>query len=61
MENVNRKCRFQVGTVVYSKADPQIKLLIMKYDSGIYHCAVVGDAKRNDLVFFESQLTVFEI
>jgi hypothetical protein len=54
------KYRYEVGTVVCSKEDPQRKLLIMKHAKGIYYCAVIGNAAINNVPFFESQLTSFE-
>ena len=44
------------GTVVYAKENPAIELVILYYAKGIYYCAVVGDAKYNNLPFLECQL-----
>lgn len=51
------KYRFEPGTVVSPKVEPHLKLLVMKYVRGIYYCTVIGNAEKNNLPFFESQLT----
>ncbi|RAW01992.1 hypothetical protein [Pseudochryseolinea flava] len=47
---------YSPGTVVYAKDNPAIELAILHYVGGIYYCAVVGDAKYNNLPFLECQL-----
>ena len=47
---------YQAGTVVSAKADPGLKLVIMKYYQRIYYCAVVGDAARKHIAYFEREL-----
>jgi hypothetical protein len=47
---------YQEGTVITAKDDPALKLLIMKYCQQIYYCAVVGDAARKPLTYFEREL-----
>ena len=47
---------YQTGTVVYSKMDRSIKLSVLKYSNGIYYCAVIGNAEKNNLPYLESQL-----
>jgi hypothetical protein len=44
------------GTVITAKVDPASKLLIMKYYQRMYYCAVVGDAARKPLAYFEREL-----
>jgi hypothetical protein len=44
------------GTVITAKDDPALTLVIMKYYQRIYYCAVVGDAARKPLTYFEREL-----
>lgn len=47
---------YSPGTVVYAKENPAIELAILYYARGIYYCAIVGDAKYNNMPFLECQL-----
>lgn len=51
----NTDNRYKEGTIITAKADPGLKLMIMKYYQRIYYCAVIGDADRN-LAYFEREL-----
>jgi hypothetical protein len=53
---MNTKCCFEVGMVVSAKSDPGRKLLIMDHYKSIYYCAVIGDAAKRNLRFFEKEL-----
>ena len=48
--------RYQPGTVVYSKGEPDVRLAVLRYTQGIYYCAVIGNAQHNNLPFLECQL-----
>jgi hypothetical protein len=48
--------RYEPGTVVYSRVDHTTRLVVTTYSQGIYYCAVIGDAKKNNLPFLECQL-----
>lgn len=47
---------YKPGTVVYSKTDATTRLSVMTYSRGVYYCAVIGDAEKNNLPFLEWQL-----
>ncbi len=47
---------YKEGTIISAKVRPDEKLLIMKYYQRTYYCAVVGDAARKQLAFFEREL-----
>lgn len=56
MINEKVKQLYQAGSVVYAKRDPSVKLSVLRYSKGIYYCAVIGDAQKNNLPFLETQL-----
>lgn len=47
---------YQVGTVIFAKEAPTIKLQIKKYYQRIYYCAIIGDESAKDKVYFEREL-----
>jgi len=47
---------YKEGTFITAKADPELKLVIIKYLQRIYYCAVVSDPSRKHLVYFEREL-----
>jgi hypothetical protein len=47
---------YQVGTIIFAKEDPTIKLEIMKYRSRIYYCDVVGNEQAKQRAYFEREL-----
>jgi hypothetical protein len=47
---------FQEGTVVCPKAEPSTRLVVLKIENGVCYCAVIGDAARFNIPFFENQL-----
>jgi hypothetical protein len=51
----NTDNRYNEGTIITAKADPDLKLMIMKYYQRIYYCVVVDNPDRN-LAYFEREL-----
>jgi len=47
---------YEEGTVITAKADPDVKLVILKYYQRVYYCAAVGDAGRKNLIYSEKEL-----
>jgi hypothetical protein len=56
MINEKVKQLYQAGSVVYAKPNPSVKLSVLRYSKGIYYCAVIGDAQKDNLTFLETQL-----
>jgi len=44
------------GTFICAKADPEVKLVIMKYRQRIYYCAAVAHPEQNNFAYFEREL-----
>jgi hypothetical protein len=44
------------GTLIAAKADPGLKLKIMRYYQRIYYCAVVDAPDRKQFAYFEREL-----
>jgi hypothetical protein len=44
------------GTIITAKANPSVKLKIMKYYQRTYYCAIVGDEEKKQLAYFEREL-----
>jgi len=47
--------KYQPGTSIYAKANPQLKLVIDAYKQRIYYCAVEGSPEQR-YVYFEREL-----
>jgi hypothetical protein len=47
---------YPVGTILTTKADPNTKLVIRRYDQGLYYCAVAGEETQKELAYFEREL-----
>lgn len=47
---------YKAGTVISAKADPHVKLVIMKYIHHTYYCSVLGNAAINYLKYLEKDL-----
>lgn len=44
------------GILITAKANPSLKLKIIKYYQRIYYCSVVGDENGKQLAYFEREL-----
>lgn len=49
--------KYKEGETVYELANPSIKLVVRRYVSSIYYCAVLESPRQRDHVFFEKELT----
>lgn len=47
---------YKEGTVICAKADPEVKLIILKYRQRIYYCASVESPEQNNFAYFEKEL-----
>ena len=47
---------YQVGTIIFAKASPEVSLLIEKYYQRIYYCSVHGNEGAKQLAYFEREL-----
>lgn len=47
---------YKEGSFIIAKADPGIKLKIMRYYQRIYYCARVDNPDLKQLVYFEREL-----
>jgi hypothetical protein len=43
---VNNDNLYPEGTIICAKADPTLKLMVLKYKQRIYYCAVVGHPEK---------------
>jgi hypothetical protein len=55
--DINDDNKFKEGTIVTAKADPSLKLIIMKYKKRIYYCAEEANRSHNNFAYFEAELT----
>ncbi|MGZ3882648.1 MAG: hypothetical protein ACXVPQ_01835 [Bacteroidia bacterium] len=49
--------KYQEGEEVVAKADPTLLLLVRRYVDHIYYCKVKEEPSRQELVYFERELT----
>jgi hypothetical protein len=47
---------FPIGSEVFAKVNPDLKLTIRQYLKRIYYCTVNGNPSQKDLVYFEREL-----
>jgi hypothetical protein len=47
---------YQVGTILFAKESPLVKLQIEKYLQRIYYCAIVGNESAKQKAYFEREL-----
>jgi hypothetical protein len=48
---------YAVGTIIATKANPNVKLVVNRYDHGLYYCSVVtGEQPQKELAYFEREL-----
>lgn len=47
---------FELGTIVFAKAFPTLKLVVIKYYQRIYYCAEVNSPSKRHLAYFENEL-----
>ncbi|MDO6388713.1 hypothetical protein Q4E40_01155 [Pontibacter sp. BT731] len=47
---------FPIGSEVFAKVNPDLKLIIRQYLKRIYYCTVMGNPLQKDLVYFEREL-----
>lgn len=48
--------RYEEGSIISAKANPEVKLLIIKYLQRIYYCVEVNHPEQKQLVYFEREL-----
>lgn len=51
-----RDNRFEEGSIIVAKANPEIRLLITKYLQRIYYCVELDDPTQKTQVYFEREL-----
>jgi hypothetical protein len=47
---------YQVGTLIFARESPTVRLEIKKYRQRIYYCAIVGDESAKQKAYFEREL-----
>ncbi len=47
---------FPEGSVVFAKANPDLKLVVRRYAKRIYHCTIQDSPLETELVYFEREL-----
>lgn len=47
---------FPIGSEVFAKVNPDLKLTIRQYLKRIYYCTINNNPAHKDLVFFEREL-----
>jgi hypothetical protein len=55
-DNIKDDNIYREGTVIAAKADPGLKLTIVRYYQRIYYCAVVNEPDRKHFAYFEREL-----
>lgn len=55
-EEINNDNLYKEGTIISSKKEPTVNLLIDRYRQRIYYCSVAGHPDQNNLVYFENEL-----
>jgi len=53
---VNNDNIYPVGTIIYAKAQPDLKLVIEQYMHRIYFCGVFGQSTGKQIPYFEREL-----
>ena len=48
--------KYEEGSIILAKANPETRLLIMKYLQRIYYCVEVDHPEQKQLVYFEREL-----
>ena len=48
--------KFEAGDTVYSKVNPDVKLVVRRYIDRIYYCKFAEDPDRKELALFEREL-----
>tara|TARA_R110002020_G_scaffold386331_1_gene597091 strand:+ start:147 stop:320 length:174 start_codon:yes stop_codon:yes gene_type:complete len=48
--------KFKSGQTVYSKVDPQVKLIIRRYYQNIYYCKFADYPQKKELALFEREI-----
>ena len=50
------KTLFQIGELVTERVNPGRKMIISRYQNGIYYCYLEGDRKQKSLTYLERDL-----
>lgn len=48
--------KYVAGDTVYTKVNPEIKLIVRRYVSRIYYCTFPEEPERKELALFEREL-----
>jgi hypothetical protein len=54
--NSNNDNLYNVGSIITAKANPELKLMIMRYYHRTYYCADVKQPHEQHLCYFEKDL-----
>lgn len=49
---------FAVGSFIYAKEYPLVKLQIRRYLDDVYYCKIVSDPSLKEVVYFERELSI---
>ncbi len=56
MNQVQNDNLYKEGSIISAKADPGVKLIIMRYRSRIYYCGIADDVTKKYLAYYEREL-----
>lgn len=48
--------KYAPGEIVFSKANPGVKLMVRRYVSRVYYCQFLDDPDRKEMVLFEREI-----
>jgi hypothetical protein len=54
---INNDNVYKMGTTIYARVNPTVKLFILDYKSRIYYCNAAGAEGGAVLAFYERELT----
>ncbi len=54
--NTSDDNKYNVGTMIFAKSNPQLALIIKKYYQRIYYCGVATQPDGHQFAYFEREL-----
>ncbi|MGB3467830.1 MAG: hypothetical protein WBA74_21260 [Cyclobacteriaceae bacterium] len=52
----DKENKYKGGDVVYTKENPDVKMIVRRYISQIYYCRFADEPDRKELALFEREL-----
>lgn len=61
MMEEEKENKYDIGDIVYAKANPDVKLVVKRYIRRVYYCQLPEELGRKDIPLYERELVDIKV